>query len=354
MAIYIIITGYQEKPLENKKNPGAQRNAIIKAMKLIAERRPFFKIPGINTIEMLISRFHIPKEFYKQLADRFIAVIIQPGRALPGDEKLLRFLGDSSLVRQIPTKPDQIGFWFYELMARFSNDDFFILYARAQDSCKGIDESIPTIEVIKEWGEIIKKFKEKNKNEGSVLVNDSYYTTEGGRQWLNDEKIKYICAIATNRFPLLMDAIALVGHQVTKPGETAAIILPTTGELFVHHWDPDVNVDKKYVLSNAFEKAPRTRRSAVAQIPVYPYYKFLFNACDKFNRNLHDRKYCHKTGGRLKRGEKGHIHKFYMACIIQNTFTLRHLHCSEEEKNKDFILKCIELAFNIIDKVKNI
>jgi hypothetical protein len=349
LVIYIIITGYQEKPLENKRNPRAKREAIQRAMENIRERKPFFKMPGINTLEMLIGRFLIPKSFYKELSERFCSFIVQPGRALAGDEKLLKFLGDSALVRMVKTKPDQIGFWFYQLMARFSNQDFFLLYARAQDSCSEVDESIPTLEIIKEWGQIIQNFKVKNDNEGAILVNDSYYTTEAGRNWLNEGKIKFISAIATNRFPVLMDALALKGQQVTKPGQTAAIILPNTGELFVHHWDPDVNIDKKHVLSNAFTLAPRTRRAAVANIPVYPYYKFLFNGCDKFNRELHDRKYCHRSGGGTKRGEKGHVHKFYMACIIKNVHTLRDQFCSEEEKNKDFLLKCIELAFDIVN-----
>ena len=95
--------------------------------------------------------------------------------------------------------------------------------------------------------------------------------------------------------------------------------------------------------------APRTRRTAAVNIPVYPYYKFLFNGCDKFNRELHDRKYCHRMGGGGKRGEQGHIHKLFMACIIKNVQCIKGLRCIEEEKNKDFILKCLELAFSIID-----
>lgn len=180
-------------------------------------------------------------------------------------------------------------------------------------------------------------------------MSDSYYATEGSREWCKQENVKYIMAVQTNRFPILMEAMKLKGDPVTKPGESAAIVLPETGEVFAHHWDPDVNIDKKYVLSNAFYKVPNTRRSALAKVPVYPYYKITFSLCDRFNRGLHDKKFCHRTGGGGRYGENGHIHKFFMACIIKNTLTLRDINCSDEEKNKDFLLKCVELAFDIID-----
>lgn len=147
----------------------------------------------------------------------------------------------------------------------------------------------------------------------------------------------------------------LKGDPVTKPGESAAIVLPETGEVFAYYWDPDVNIDKKYVLSNAFYlKVSSTRRSAIAKGPVYSYYKITFSLCERFNRRLHNKKICHRTGGGGRYEENKHIHKLFMICIIKNTFILKNINCSNEEKIKNFLLKYVELVFDIIDLIKNL
>ena len=46
----------------------------------------------------------------------------------------------------------------------------------------------------------------------------------------------------------------------------------------------------------------------------------MFNACDRYNRMLHDRKWPHKNGGRNIPGDEGHHHNFAMSFILQNAF----------------------------------
>lgn len=118
-----------------------------------------------------------------------------------------------------------------------------------------------------------------------------------------------------------MDNLIIHGQQVDKPGETASIWNGDTNELFIHHWDILTNIGKKYVISNAFTRTPAGRRLE-GVIPIYDYYKEYFNMCDHYNRNLHDRKYPHRCGGSTKSGEEGHIHKFILACTLQNIFAI--------------------------------
>jgi len=102
-------------------------------------------------------------------------------------------------------------------------------------------------------------------------------------------------------------------------------------------------VGKKYVLSNAFQKVAVTRGQPKV-VPAYDHYKHMFNGCDLFNRGLHDRKWCHKTGGRNTPGERGLIHKYIMAVIIQNV--LNTYKCINEisDEQSDFMTLCLELS----------
>ena len=56
-------------------------------------------------------------------------------------------------------------------------------------------------------------------------------------------------------------------------------------------------------------------RNNTGVIPGYSYYKWLFEVCDRFNRNLHDRSWPHTRGGNGTQGDYLNAHCFYM-CIF--------------------------------------
>jgi hypothetical protein len=85
------------------------------------------------------------------------------------------------------------------------------------------------------------------------------------------------------------------GAKVDQPGKTGVIFNERLQEVFVHHWDCDKGVGKKFVISNAFSKTT-AKKSQIGRIPAYSAYKQYFNICDRFNRNLHDGLYCHRCG----------------------------------------------------------
>jgi hypothetical protein len=155
-------------------------------------------------------------------------------------------------------------------------------------------------------------------NRNTVLVNDNYYSTEAARAHFNVNGINFISSIQSGRFSTLISNLRIHGGECDKPGMTSAIIKRATGEILVHHWDADPNVGHKYCLANCFQTCPTTR-SREGVIPGYSYYKVMFSLCDAFNRALHDRLWPHRCGGGKSNGHMGHIHKFAMGCVIQNT-----------------------------------
>jgi hypothetical protein len=147
----------------------------------------------------------------------------------------------------------------------------------------------------------------------------------------------------TSRFKHLVDNMEEYGDKVEKPGQSTGIFNENTNELFVHHWSTDKAVGKKFVLTNGLKKVPQTR-NLPKLIPGYDHYKVMFNACDRYNRNFHDKKFCHKTGGKGTPGDFGHCHKFIMACILQNTFAV-HLNFRDDTTfTPSFKDNCLELA----------
>lgn len=114
--------------------------------------------------------------------------------------------------------------------------------------------------------------------------------------------------------------------DVPKTGEWRGMHNPRTGERFVYHYDTQKGVGIKYNYAYGFDHCLvlNTIKQHSNRIPCYDNYKTFFEACDRFNRNLHDRYFPHKRGGKGRSGEDGEHNDFIMACILQNTFNAYH------------------------------
>jgi len=60
-------------------------------------------------------------DFEDEISANFQSILERLGYAVAGDEKLFHFTGVDGDLRLVITKPDRIGFWFYELCADLSN-----------------------------------------------------------------------------------------------------------------------------------------------------------------------------------------------------------------------------------------
>lgn len=320
LAVYIFIVGEQNGPKEGSGMKRPLRNSIARAVDHFKIQYPGQKIVSASLLDRFWGRFYFPAEIWPSICRNFQNLLLRPGRCLAGDEKLLHFAADSGYIRLVPSKPDRTGLRFFELVVILDNGDPFLVHAKLSNSSASSNgDSIPVNAVVEEWAKVAQFFVEMKRSQAPILVFDSYYTDNEGRKILNENNVKFIGAIVPSRFTNLMDNLAEYGDMVEKPGQTASIFKEETNEIFVHHWDIMSDIGKKYVISNAFDRVPATSANP-GVVPVYDQYKNLFNACDKFNRNLHERKYCHRTGGNTRTGDNGQTFKFIMACILQNTF----------------------------------
>lgn len=319
LAVYILIVGEQNGPKESQGEKRPLRRAIETAVDYLSKEFPMAQVPSASILDRFWGRFYFPRQVWPRICQNFCSLLKRPGRCLAGDEKLLKFTGNSGYIRLVPSKPDRIGLWFFELVAILNNGDPYMVHTMMSTSNPSTGDTVPVNAVVKEWASVVNYFVETKNSIPPILTFDSYYTDGEGRKFLNEKNVKFIGAVNTARFRNLVDQLAEHGAHVDKPGQTASIYNPNSNEIFVHHWDLDHNVGKKYVLSNAFNPVPATRSNA-GIVPAYDQYKVMFNGCDKYNRNFNHRKYCHRAGGGGRSGENGHTFKFLMACILQNTF----------------------------------
>lgn len=64
----------------------------------------------------------------------------------------------------------------------------------------------------------------------------------------------FIASVRSDRFEEFTAILRRLCPPVAKPGDTQAIWCEEKQLLYVHHWDMDVRIGKKFALSNAFEK----------------------------------------------------------------------------------------------------
>jgi hypothetical protein len=266
------------------------------------------------------------------------------GQYIAGDEKLFHFTGVSNMVKLILSKPDRIGLWFFELCVKLSTGKVYLLHTRLHHSDNG---PVPSADVVKQWADIIMNTGreiEENPNRNTYLCFDSYYMTKDARKYLNDNKVYFTGSCVANHFK---PECALVhGHDTDRTGQHSTIYNDTTNELFTYHYDTQKGVGKKYNLSYGFKRSTDKLkvRACKEEIPGYDYYKSMFELCDNFNRNLHDKTWPHVRGGKGVLGHFGRASDFYLGCILQNTFNLTEELTPANTENVCFELKCDVLA----------
>ncbi len=196
---------------------------------------------------------------------------------------------------------------------------------------------------VSDWCNVINRHNEKPKNPNSILIFDSYYMTKASQAVIDKANLMFIGACKSSNWN---DLTAKVEPRVLNSGEWAGIYAPAKHTVYLHRWDKDELIGKKYVLSNAFKKV-RKHRSASKLVPVYDLYNLCFNACDIFNRKLHDKLWPHRYGGNCRFGESGHQHKFAFGVLLQNVFYLAEELGDPRIVNMNFEEKCYELAFDL-------
>lgn len=173
-AVYIFICAEQNTPKENRKVRDPLRKAITKAVEHFRDRLPYHRIPSHSLLIRFWARFFFPSFIWPSICQTFQNLLVQPGRCFANDEKLLHFTGDRAFIRVVPSKPDRVGLWLFELVVILNNGDPFLVYTRLNKADADAGLSIPVNEVVRNWAKVVKFFVETKKCAAPVLVFDSY------------------------------------------------------------------------------------------------------------------------------------------------------------------------------------
>lgn len=194
---------------------------------------------GRKILEKLISCMHMTVSFASLISDRFTDMVMKLGQSVAGDEKLWGFTGNSGNLRLVITKPDKIGFWFYQLCGMRKNNLPFLLSLKMHNSTRN---SVRVASVVGEWIDVMKQIGRDSvlpgvqPNPDCYLACDSYYVDSNSRQLLFESGIKFTTSVKADRFKKEVHLVHPEGH-IDQTGEWKGIYNDNTNELFVYHYD---------------------------------------------------------------------------------------------------------------------
>lgn len=352
LAIWIRIYGEQHHPKGVRRGQRPLRDQLHYYQRHFLSAFPNTPSLGLRFMEIMTTNFLFDSRYSKQLSHNFRMILRGIGSVIAGDEKLLHFTGiynvdykieyshfvtgDTPFARVVYMKPDRVGLWVYELCVRLANKTSYMLDLWLHDAVSLHGESIPVSKVVKHWGKVVHSFNAARMSD-TILVFDSYYLDDAARVGLADKKVKFIGAVNPQRFPALT---RMVRAGVTKKGRWKGLWNGVRKEVIVHSYTKD---GKMYTaLSNAYHRL--ATKSRTKSVPVCSDYGKMFSACDVFNRQIKNRIWPHKHGGRRHLGDMGKFSSFAFGCVLQNTFNAYCDINSIGRNEFDYYSLCEELA----------
>ena len=114
---------------------------------------------GIKKLMVVHSMFYIAcgTEVEKKFVKHFESCVESLGQILCGDEKLFWFTANNGFVRQVLSKPAQVGLWHYQAVVPLKYGGIFLIFTQMHNAKKNMGKSIPTVEIVKQWIDISKK-----------------------------------------------------------------------------------------------------------------------------------------------------------------------------------------------------
>lgn len=341
LAAQIYIIGCGGVIPEN--NP--QRRDIRRSMD---EAREFFKqncepgknnqFPGENIWKAIRADFHFGRDLFDVISTNFQSILINLGEVVAGDEKLFYFTGNSAYLKYVPSKPDRVGLWNYELCVLLDEDCPFLVHTTMSLSSSKLGIQEPVTAIVEKWIEVIKSFQDTD----PILFIDSYYHTKGVRDRLVQEEVRYVAASKENNFQTIT---AVLNDRVYSIGQFAATWKESTKELFVLYYAPDERLGRTFVATTAYEKIERKpRKDEIQHVPAFDLYSCGFNFCDLFNRGLRENTFPHKCGGHGRAGQSGQEHKYMMAVILRNIFSAYDVIHHDDPLPPDNMQRCFQLS----------
>ncbi len=294
----------------------------------IVEAIEYFKIKsddtkthvGINQVEAFLAKFLLSHEYFADLSEFFRWYIRNVGEFVSGDEKLWPFTGYTSDVKHVPGKNPPIGLWMYVLACMLDEDTPYVIDIKMWESEVHSGEKDRVNQTVMRWAAIVEQLQIKDG--ACILSMDSYYLDNAGRDRLEESGVKFVASVNKQRFQPL---VKMVEPYVQKEGHWAAVINEATNELFVHVWDPNKDIGRKFVLGNAMEHHVGNGVGPHEK-PLYDLYKLTFRAVDKFNQLAHGKDWTHKHGGFKRNGSAGSEDEYALVTLLLNSCILHRRH----------------------------
>ena len=258
LAVKIRIYGGQSLPVGVKARTRPLR-LQVQALKKYFEDKYTKKMAGVTGCEIFLTHFLIDSSYMDELSNNFISIVRHIGTYVAGDEKLLRFFGESDNVRVVFSKPDRVGLWFYQLASILSNGLSYLLHLRMHDISQ-LEEggSLPIVRVVETCCQHVLNGPNVDKDVDTLLVFDSFYHSNATRDYLNQHKVKYIGALHPNRFKVQCD---ILRRKVRKVGDCAGIYNKVTGEIIMQYYAKAQHSQKEAKIrtatSNAYQRFGR-------------------------------------------------------------------------------------------------
>lgn len=341
LAAQIYIIGHQGVDVEGDVNTLDIRysmNAAKEFFQAQCDEGLGIKFPNESIWKKYNSTFHLHANYYSLISQKFRSILSSFGECVAGDEKLFHFTGDTPYLRYVPTKPDRVGLWMYELCVKLPNLKPYLIHCRMESASARLGTHSTVTDIVEEWIDIIAELDDPY----TILFIDSYYHSRGVRNLMVERGVSYCAASTENSFN---DLCTVLTRKVTKRGKYAMAWKASTNELFVHFYSEEERIGRKFVCSTAYlRQVGRLPQGPARHIPGFDLFRLGFNFCDSFNRNLPKTTFPHKSGGYQHHGERGHQHKYMMAVILQNIFAMYdHMHPQQPLPDNN-TTRCEQLA----------
>ena len=180
-----------------------------------------------------------------------------------------------------------MGLWFYELALKLYNGLSYLFHFRLHD-VRQSEECV--VNVVQMWCQHVLMGQYVDKDVDTLLVFDSFYHSNATREYLNQQSVKYVGAIHTNRFKLQVD---MLRKKVRKVGDCVGIFNKTTGKIIMQYDAKAQHGQKEAKIRTAMRNAYRryVRAGTHQHRPVINAYKKKFSVYDIFNRQIKYRIY---------------------------------------------------------------
>jgi hypothetical protein len=231
-----------------------------------------------------------------------------------------------------------LGHWITQVAVNLnsSNSPFVLRMIPIITSAKR-SETTPVSSLVKEAVNIINR-----QGVDTILIADSYYLDFDSRKYLQEQNIRYLCAVHPKRFSHIFKDIS---DKVKNPGDYKMKYNKQKNELGVVFLREDEtgSRSKKLLLTTALKVNKNLSHPPLAPPGAFVYNK-TFGTCDLFN-NI-----ASKHTWPFRRGDfKRNIDEFFFLTLIINIYSLMQ---EVVQDKRPFVKFCRDEAQNLLETAR--